>query len=294
MTAHRPHPAPPRDGITIQAIGDTHAGTTGMYPWRMDTVVRDSHRDRMIVPDAVVQVGDCTNDTPVTDTPFFTRFMSRFAAPHYAVMGNHDVYAQTPAEWASSLGYASPSYSVDLPGLRMVMWGVSDQWNNYEIASTANLSWLDSQLSTTTDPVFVFCHFPLYGTVGTINPVIDSDSKNIPYYVRTAGSPASSNGVLDVLTAHSNVKAWINGHTHSRLDAPDIVTPVTYGGHRFASVNASTPHVSATVFPWEMGNKVATAYVTLLDDRVEVRYRDHGAGQWAAPNGRSVFSVDLS
>lgn len=288
----RSDPAAPEGGITVQAIGDTHAGTSGMYPWRMDELVRDAHRDRMPAPAAVVQVGDCTNDTPVTDTPFFRDFLARFTAPAYAVMGNHDVYAQTPAEWAASLGYTSPRYSVDLPGLRLVMFGSSDQWLNYEIVTPDKLGWLDTQLAGTTNPVMVFSHFPLYNTVGLVDPVIDVDSKTIPYYLRTTANPNSSADVLSVLSAHNNVKAWVSGHTHSRIDAPGIVTEVN-AGHRFAAINASTPHVSASTFPWGAGNRTTSAYVTLHPDRVETRFRNHSAGQWAAPHGRAVFTVNF-
>jgi len=36
-----------------------------------------------------------------------------------------------------------------------------------------------------------------------------------------------------------------------------------------------------------------SAYVTVLEDRWEVRYRAHGTHAWSGPNGQRVTTLDL-
>lgn len=280
---------PPADGVTIHAIGDTHIGPVfSNEAWRLDTVSRDATRERMPTPSAVVQLGDGINDQPSVQTAMFKQFMGRFKAPWYAVMGNHDITndVQTPAQWAAGLGYPSPSHIIDLPSLRLVFFSPSEQYTNYHLASPAALSWLDTAC-TTSKPVFVFCHFSLFET--------NWGSETAPFFLGTTASPGNSSGVLAVLAAHTNVKAWISGHTHQPVDYPSPVMSVKAGTTKLAAINASCIwYTQAPPSPYPLSgiDGMFTGYVTWLGDRIEVRYRDHGAGQWGSPNGRGVFTVD--
>lgn len=293
----RPRPGPPPEGITLHAIGDAHVGpASSNEAWRLDAVARDSAK--LPAPAAVVQLGDGCNNSPAADAPILDSFMDRLGAPWWAVMGNHDINedVQTPAQWAARLGYPAPSYTVDMEGLRLVMLSASAQWSNYEVAPPASLTWLDGAIGGTTNPVIVCCHYPLYGTVGAVTG-IDTPSTVIPYYIRTAATPGSSADILAVLAAHANVKAWISGHTHSRIEAPDLVKAVDLGGgNRLAAINASSIwycYPPPSPYPLDARETINTLYVTLLRDRIEVRARDHGAGRWASPNGNPLWTVDL-
>lgn len=286
----RPHPEPPADGITIHAIGDTHVGpVSSNEPWRLDTVARDVAK-LSINPAAIVQLGDGCNNNPAVDHPLLTHFMDRLDGPWWTVMGNHDINedVQTPAQWAARLGYPAQNYSVDLPGLRLVMFSPSAQWQDYEVAPPESLAWLDAACGGTTNPVIICCHYPPYGTAW--------GSTGIPWYIRTAASPGDSSDILDVVAGHPNVKAWLSGHLHAPIHYPDMVTAVEHSGHRLAAINTSSIwycYPPPSPYPLDARETINTLYVTLLDDRIEVRVRDHGAGQWAAPHGRHVFTVDL-
>lgn len=283
----RQRPGPPLAGTTVHVLGDVHAG--GIHPWRWDAVARDANLGRMPDPSYIVQVGDTIDDLPSL-TPLFRSYMDRLDGDWRALAGNHDVFSQTQAQWATSMGYTDASHIKDLPGLRLVLWSAPEQWVNYNVISPARLAWLDSAIGGTTNPVIVFCHFPLYDTVSGVVG-IDSTSTEAWAFIKTAANPGSSEDVLDVLAAHDNVVAWVAGHTHSRIEVPGLVMPVVHAGHRFASINVSACWWTSGPTPGAVENVINTAYLTWLDDKIEVRFRDHGAGQWATPNGNPVLTV---
>src|ERR671916_187820 len=53
------------------------------------------------------------------------RWLGRLPAPHYTILGNHDVMrnVRRPADWAKVYGYDSPNYVIDLPFVRIVAVG---------------------------------------------------------------------------------------------------------------------------------------------------------------------------
>jgi hypothetical protein len=286
----RPGPGP-AGGTTLHAIGDTHTGLASSLPfWRGDALVRDALLERMPAPAAVVQLGDNVNNNPDQDTVLFQHLMDRLGTPWHHVMGNHDIHqdVQTPAQWAARFGLPQPCYSVDLPTLRLVMFSPSEQWSNNQVVSPAKLAWLDAQLAGTSLPVFVCCHWPIHDTVSGIAG-FDARSTEETVYIRTAAT-ASSADILDVLAAHDNFKAWISGHTHSRIEVPGLVLGMVHAGHKFAAINTSSIWFTGNA-PGRADDTINTLYITWLDDQLEVRPRNHGGGVWAAPNGNRLFRV---
>lgn len=297
MTQTRPYVAPtitrpgliPRGSTTLWCIGDVHAG--GIDQHRLDTVSHDVTLSPVLpYVSATVQLGDNVNTDPATETAIFQQFMDRFGDDWHNVMGNHDIWndLQTRDEWAAGFGLADPNYVVDLPGLRLVMLSPSQAQATVTHIDATDLAWLDEQLASTTDPCVVFCHFPIYDTVGG-DVSVDYLSTSTGFYIRTTGSN-NSDDVLDVLAANSNVVAWISGHTHSRVDVPGLVIPVEAGTTRFAAINTSSIFYTG-IYNEPSHDRLHTMYVTWLDDKIEVRPRNHGAGGWAAVNGQRVLTV---
>lgn len=292
MTASRPGGAPPSSGLTLLCVGDTHVGSVPVD--RFDRVIADTAR--LAIPNvaAVAQLGDGCDEIPSIQRADYIHFMDRLSvaagAPWHNVMGNHDIQADiiTPAQWAAAYGWADQSYVVDLPTLRLIFFSPSAAWGTYTQAPAAQLTWLDAQLGGTSNPCFVFCHFPLYGTVGG-DPTVDYTSFMSSFFIRTAANNSSVD-VTAVLAAHSNFKAWISGHTHSRVDAPDLVKREVAGSVPFAAINTSCIwYTGQTVRPTAC--LVHTFWLSWFGDRIEVRPRNVNTSSWASVGGRRVMTV---
>src|SRR5690606_1491824 len=107
-------------------------------------------------------------------------------------------------------------------------------------------------------------------------------SFDLAYYMR--GELAASMSVEDdkapdmwaVVEDHPNAKAWISGHTHANRFAVDLCKPATVAGRGFVHVNLPAPEgPTRTAF-----DPLVTGFITVWDDRMEVRYRDHASRQW--------------
>jgi hypothetical protein len=70
------------------------------------------------------------------------------------------------------------------------------------------------------------------------------------------------------------------------------VEGIAVGGHTMALVNASSIYYQGKSFQ-AATERMDSLYITLLDDTVEVRFRDHNAGTWLGPTGARVLTVAL-
>lgn len=84
-------------------------------------------------------------------------------------------------------------------------------------------------------------------------------------------------------------KAWLSGHTHSPLDAPGFVTRAPLPQRRsIVAVNCSAlAYVGKKLDPKD---PVRSLYLTHYPGRLEIRYRDHGAGDWTTARNCLVHS----
>lgn len=283
--------APPRSGTTLHLIGDVHAGACPQ--WRYDALISDLIRLDLPNVAATVQLGDNVENGTNADHAVYSSFRGRLTAPVYEAMGNHDTYVQTEAQWAARFGYPSGNHTVDLPGLRLVFIGGTEgelsPWSQIPAATLTYLAERAAEVPTT--PVFVPCHYPLWDTVGG-DPALEYTSRQGNFYACTVGNTASSAEILAVLSAHPNIRAWLSGHTHSSITAPGLVVPVLAGSNRIAHVNGSCIYYCGK--SGDNGgprHPVHTSFLTWTGDAVEVRYRNHGAGQWYGPDGNRVLTV---
>lgn len=288
----RTWPVPPAER-TLHLVGDTHIGN--MKQSRKDKVLTDiSHR---LLPQGVprLQLGDFTANGWVEQDAEATSWMNALGGDWYAVVGNHDIdgAVRSPDQVAQAWGLPGKNYTVDLGYAVLIVVGPEPLGADglTMVLSPSTLAWLDTQLATHAPrPCLTACHAPLYETVGRGDSTASNYISTTAGFYVVGGTYANRDTTRDtdvraVLAAHANAKAWLSGHTHSPLGATDLGSGITLGGKTVAQVNALALWYVGKSNGLGYGDPLVTAYMTVLEDRIEVRYRDHGAGVWVARPG---------
>lgn len=280
-----PIPTPNR---TIHVIGDIHAGVIAQA--RMDKVVADLSSGFVPTPVVRIQIGDLVESGGNPSHGTAARaFMDGIedGADWYTMAGNHDLYVSgsTPnqtsrsfatwfSEYAPHSG-ATQNYVIDLTFCALLVVNPDNlpaAWPPCNLSSTT-LDWLDAQLAAHAARIcLVFSHCPLANTVldgGGWNSTVDYFQQHVDADIRA------------VLSAHGNAKAWVSGHTHSPLDARNVVMTETIGGRSFGHINVSA--IRGLGSGQTIWDPIITPYLTVFDDRIEVRWRNHGNGAWVGP-----------
>lgn len=286
----------PTEDRTLQLVGDVHFGAaagTEFSAARRATVAADLLRPTVPTVARRVQVGDLTNTaTPAQDTEALAWFAELGGTTHY-VVGNHDMWGvRSGSEAAAAWGLPAKDYAVDLGHCTLIVLGPDDIHPGNLTGcrySDTSLNFLDEALSASSNPCVIAAHAPLYGTVGAGGPATEYRSTDQYFYAATDSSYLTDAGIRSVLAAHDNVAAWVSGHTHSPMTANHVVKTEVAGGRTFAAVNAGCLAYTGTTREWL--DPLVTLFLTVLDDRVEVRFRDHAAHQWitAGPDNRRVW-----
>jgi hypothetical protein len=291
VTTRRP-PALP-DGVALWCVSDTHHEIPAVnYPQHRAPVVASDMRHLPGRIDAWCHLGDATTyATPGAHGAALDwwRAMVPTGAPQALVPGNHDLLGMraggqpdlfTPEQWALTWGAPAPWYVVDVAGLRLVCVSPTAAMVPDRLTLDAGvLAWLDEALTTELDCVILH-HAPLRGSVNPAPAVPGWSSDDPVIYVHD--DPPGALG--DVLAAHPNARAWASGHTHSPVGTPGMVTPMTFGATRLAAISVSSP----------VADRPVSAHITVAPDRIDVRYRDHGARQWLAPVHSVTRQEDLA
>lgn len=288
MPVSRAWPRPP-DGA-IHLIGDMHVGAVSMTANRKALWAADLSSPAL--PDTVthVVVGDVVDHgLPEEDDEAVALLDAQFGAGNWvAAVGNHDLWDRNdPPAVAQGWGMPDSNFVHDLGFARLVVVcsdGGLDVDNTGMVPfSPANLEWMDDQFTAAGDtPCLVVCHWSLQDTApGTDGPFAAQDDAD----------------VRALLADNANAVAWLSGHTHTAVSEPDLVKAETVGGHTVAAINASAicytdNGVDSTD---NLDSDQYTMYVTVTDGRLDVRFRNHGAGIWhvAGPDRRGLWSVTL-
>jgi hypothetical protein len=285
---------PPDPARTVHIVGDVHAGA--IHADRLTIVQRDLAKATLPTPIARVQIGDATEYGNTTqDTTFFAWWRS-LSAPLHVVAGNHDILPsrhgggnRSGATWATAYGVSSPNYVVDLPGLRLIAIGqatypASDAGEEMTYDNTA-LAYLDARLADADRDCWIVCHAPLYNTVL-------GDSSTMYLSTDPDFSAQVDADILAILASRSRAKAWISGHTHSPLEAADLLCTRSIGGRSVAMINASAIYYTGKSI--DRHDPLCSLYLTQVAGGIEVRCRDHGAGAWTCVNGQRVTTLAVS
>lgn len=245
--------------------------------------------------------GDLTNNTTAPQWAEFDAWLAALNAggrPRAFVPGNHDLIASlgsggvadvmTPTQWAARMsahGVTGRDYVVDVPGTDLRVLCVSPMDSNPAsppaqrlTLDATTLAWCDARMVETDRRCIVLFHAPLMDTV--------LSQPGVPYtsaYTATATNwyvrSADARTVEQMVAAHPNLIAWVSGHLHSQVVAPDIVKRNVTASGVFASIGAGSP----ITLPLGSEPAIVSTMVSVYPDRIEVRYRDHGAGQWLLP-----------
>lgn len=292
---------PPLEGATnLMLLSDIHMGGYPAQGHQSYKARDDLNRmTRRLTVDGWLLAGDQTNDATLsqqTELDNWLTGLNRGSAPIAMVPGNHDLIAsgagggvpdvQTPEQWAvanAQWGVTGKHYAVDIPGTDLRVLCLSPKDNPVAVPGENRLSvddpvmdWLDAALGATDKRCIVMFHAPLPDTVLAKPGVPYTSISSSTWHVFSLGSRTPA----QVMAAHSNAIAWVSGHLHSHYDAPDIVKRNVTESGVYATVALGSPLVLPIGYATP---GITSAMMSVFDDRIEVRYRDHGAGQWLNP-----------
>ena len=268
----RAWPIPPAAN-TLHVVGDTQAVSEGRQAIVLDDMAR------LTIPDVPyrVQVGDLVGGRgePVRFPDAIDLLDSMGSGQWWACVGNHDYdhvdQDPSPADAAASMGMPGLNFTVDLGYAVMILTyvraGTSVDPTPYDPA------WLDEELARYPDRLcLIVAHAPLVNSAGDKSPEGDE--------------------ILAMLANHPQARAWLCGHTHWPIDHPELLLVLETGDHTIAQINASATYYTIPGFDWT--DRLCTTWLTVYDDRLEVRFRDHGAHQWVdGPGHVRVWSFPL-
>jgi hypothetical protein len=207
-------------------------------------------------------------------------------------VGNHDLFGRLPPAAAAAWGMpGGGNYVHDIPGVcRLVLItpddGIENDGYSMKPFTASRLNWVADRCNEVPNvPCFIVCHWSLYDTVAATSDSTTSAT--------TPGFYAYVDAEIETMLADTpNTKAWLSGHTHSPLHVPELVTTKVVGGHSLVAINASAPCYTGNVSD-NLSSQQATMYLTVTDGRMDVRFRDHGAGVWtvAGPDRQPVWSA---
>lgn len=286
---------------TLHLIGDNHYGanvpTTAKPTTRGPKIINDLGSP--LIPDVAAHVflGDNVNDGLTSQDADFLAYQAQFPGTKITALGGHDFWngVRTPAAAAAALGMSGVSYVQDLGFLKVAVLGCdsTDAFGSMILnapGSGGQIDWLDDTLASDPDtPYAVAFHQPLNDTVGRDAPADQFRSIDAGFF------NSRDADLRTVIGARSNLRLWLSGHTHTPTYDTALASVETIGGNTIGCVNGSSPFYnhSTGITTFE---PIRSVYVTYLDDsggeRIEVRFRDHGARRWG--EGIATSYADLS
>jgi hypothetical protein len=305
----REWPVPPAEQ-TIHLVGDSHFELMTMT--RQSKIVEDLRHP--LVPDVTVhvQTGD-QNRAAATQDEAFRRFIRRVGGQWWLACGNHDIQSctRTVLQWAAAYGMPGREYAVDLGYVKLLFISPPD-FARQQMIDARTCSWLDVELGNAGKPCYVVNHFPLFNTVGGTDPngpavaAVDMRYDWTSLHSAPAFYVRPDTELRAVLANHLNAVAYLYGHTHNRLQVPNVVCGLDLGTHVMACVNSSSiAYLAKSTRPKgeQLHDPICTLFVTYVDAvegatpapaAIEVRARDHGAQAWTDIGGQRVRRIELT
>jgi len=115
----------------------------------------------------VVNLGDVTQHGSIHDIDRFIEIAEDMGVPVYPVIGNHDIYFNTWPVWRENIG--STNYRVDSNNTTLFVLDTANAFFGKH-----QLDWLENEIKTAKQNVFVFTHAPLFTTGIKMQQVTDT------------------------------------------------------------------------------------------------------------------------
>jgi 3',5'-cyclic AMP phosphodiesterase CpdA len=270
---------------TVHCLGDLHVGA--IAHWRLDAVRRDV--GELAAPALHLQIGDATDGGTEEQDERALRFLEALPAHWVTALGNHDILRnkRTVAAWARVYGQESQNFSVDLDFARVILIGPhrTDPGKRAGRLSERTLAFLERELDEGPDDCWIACHYPLFRTVM-------GDPRRHFTSAMTAFHAKPDARIRELLAHHRNATVWLSGHTHSPLSAPGFIKRARLARRR-TILSVSTSALFGLGRRPNPRAPLCSLYLTQRPGRLEIRARDHRAGDWRNIRGERVLELKL-
>lgn len=260
---------------TIHLIGDPHAGfvtDARLATLSGDIVGGNLHAlavHHLLIGDICDVGGNAAHETSaatfISDAGMTLRDNADLISGNHDLGGSGEDIGTFNAQW----GYSTVNWTRDFAHFRLI--GLNPDHDNGALGPQTleqhTLTYLDDALAGTALPCVIATHAPLMGTHGT---TVNFECTH-PY-----------DDIVAILDAHDHVAVLMTGHTHPVTSYSRLVDRLTLTTHDIICVNGSglfLPLRPATGAGTE-AQDLHTVFVTMLDDHVAVRIRDHKASAW--------------
>lgn len=293
-TQSRPWPVPSAEATTIHHVSDGH------YAYRSWSTAEHDHMRADILDGLMPAVHASVNTGDISDGTYNTSGLPLDVQDAYLVPWLHDVAKGVPTLWtpgnhdyrdrppytkeAWEAVYGQPVLKVlDLADYRLIGFGPDYYTGNgsWWVIPDSTFAWIDAQAQASPNPVIIVNHYP---------PAELVDGNNW----LSVQPPDAFTAVID---ANPKVVGLLCGHMHYELDSFQAAQFVTLGSRTVPVVcDVSSMLSLPSGYSRDMSGQVpsTSAYVSLLGDRWEVRYRGHGPRAWVGPGGARLTTMDLA
>lgn len=261
--------------LRFQVITDTHvkADPGHIYNCNLARALEDIKR---MAPDSdgIMHAGDLTDQGSMEEYAEFRRIWREHGEGlpvSYFATGNHDVglghWPSRLGAYLDATGMSGPYHDHWVNGYHFIFLGTEEGLELFASLSETQLTWLDTKLTESKNPVqpaFVFLHQPLKDTVAG------------SYESQRWYGVAQDEALKKVLAKHRHAILF-TGHTHWELEAQ----------HTMFDGQKQLPYMfngSSVAYLWtdkdEHKDGSQGLFVEVYADRVIVRGRDFAAGKW--------------
>lgn len=289
----RPWPVPSAEATTIHHVSDGHYGYRIWSTDEYDHMRADILNGLIPAVHASVNTGDISDGTyntsgiPLaTQDAYLLVWLADVAkgVPTLWAPGNHDYRDRPPytkEAWEAVYGQSVLSV-LDLADYRLIAFGPDYYTGNSSpwVIPEATWAWIDAQIQASPNPVILVNHYP--------------PSELVAGNTLLSVQPPAA--FTDLVDANPAVVGLLCGHMHFELDSYQAAQFVTLGSRTVPVVCDVSSMLSLPYgYDRDKSGQVPSwsAYVSLLGDRWEIRYRGHGPRAWTGPGGARLTTMRL-